>query len=585
MQTTKGDSITCPTCQIPTDKDRIGQNVVAKALQAQKQAESSTPCDNCSGDSAVFFCFDCAGFFCSNCDDRIHKIGIFRTHHRDSDRRNFVNYVSQRKKNPSFGRTPVRTPLMRSGIQTPRVAATPKNVVAAAHNDASNPALLNSALSSLGGPSCNIHGLPLDLFCPVHNRSLCLSCKSDMDGGKAILPSSGDDTASKAALQKEPCLAAKCRSIFTRIELLQSINKVRLQLQSQIVKLQDMLGSRPDHPTKSIFSTLQDKINQKKVALQFEVDTAFGSLQQLVEKRVRLLTSATEELKDRDMEILQMQSDKLGTAGEFINVLTRIGKYLCDKETAEVLTVEELETIFDALNTYTVIRINETPYTKGTFSLKVDPNQALESLRGLVNVHDAHEDDGFESGRVVSSLVSNNDLHQIQRIVEAGTTDQVRSIGGGDFPYFLALRILESEKHSLRIGFVDRHAPDSEDIGLGDATSNAFSFSCSENGDLVLRVPDGRIIQVSMHAPSGVPPKSPSSWGAGRLIGVLLDRRRGLVQLYIDGEPSEEISFKKCKIPMDFEYLVPAIDTDGFRNSFSVEFARFVPDADSIPAM
>ncbi len=83
---------------------------------------------------------------------------------------------------------------------------------------------------------------------------------------------------------------------------------------------------------------------------------------------------------------------RLGWAKEFNHSLVKAGTYLADKETIECLEVHELENILQQLEMYSVVRVNDIPYSLGRSTLTVDELVA-DKLCDLLSVSDKSEDD------------------------------------------------------------------------------------------------------------------------------------------------------------------------------------------------
>lgn len=114
--------------------------------------------DNCEQDRrapAAVWCFECYGFFCEADDQKIHSIGIFRHHTRDSDSAKFGMFAHQAKQGATINE------MLRAGghgsgasladLQAARVKQRYGNVGSGA--DQSSAKILSAAKSALYGSS------------------------------------------------------------------------------------------------------------------------------------------------------------------------------------------------------------------------------------------------------------------------------------------------------------------------------------------------------------------------------------------------------------------------------------------------
>lgn len=83
---------------------------------------------------------------------------------------------------------------------------------------------------------------------------------------------------------------------------------------------------------------------------------------------------------------------------------------------------------------------------------------------------------------------------------------------------------------------------------------------------------------------SGAAARSVSAFRTGSCVGLLFDRRKNAAQLFVDGQPTQELLFNTLGFKLDVEALQPAVclAQDGAR--VCVEYARFVSEVGAVPA-
>lgn len=428
-------------------------------------------------------------------------------------------------------------------------------------------------------------------------RVVCDMCMESLKESSAVKLGKTCELDQLFKTSKTEC-TDKCRNWLTRDMLFSAISKLRKQIDAEIKALNELLGNEG---SRSVFFQVKDRIEALKANLAQSILAQIQLLQNALDVRMVMLGAAVEEALMRQTKLLQEQLTRLVYAEHFNTNLIRIGRYLTEKETIECLDIAELEQVQASLEHYKQARVNELPYAIGATTLLLDPQAAADTLKAMLRVSDAEEDDIFAHGRSVESQVHAADaLFEIHRLQSVSTeTPQARDVGAGDFGYFFAVRVLKQggQTPSLRVGFIGKQVHPAENVPLGAAGSSSFAFECHQNGELKFYFANGAAagsIEVSLQAASiangskALPAATPA-WGVGSLVGCFFDRRKNTVQVYVNGALSEEVSLRKLYKDKNFKFDVeaanPCVCLAQQGDVVEVAFARFVPDVVTIAAL
>ena len=512
-------------------------------------------------------------------DDNIHGFGIFSRHARDYDPKTFLKYASDRERGLSAAEMLKAADIGKKGSGS-RGPVGPK----ALHSGSATPVGLSLAV---GGSSteCVLHpGNVFTHLCQSHLKCLCLKCLEDLEAGKTIQQTNGKSSLVGKAAADNNCTKNVCRSVISRLDLSDNIAKVRRLIEAEVNSLHSLLGNEPNGP-KSVFYQVKDKIDALKAQLEVNLAEQNKRLRLLLEGRLANIDAANMEVADRQKHLLEEQFVRLGWAKDFNSSMLKAGKYLSDKETIECLEVQELEHLLQQLEFYSVIRVNDIPYALGRASFEVDGDSSTK-LANYLQIDDDRENDKFKKGVTATSAATPvPNLYELHRLVDLDAKG--RDVGAGDFPYFFFVRIIKVSPTTpyVRIGFIDKHTVPPEDTRLADRHTHSFAFECPHNGELnLVRSDSGAATPIELIRDADTDSAAAAvAFRAGTTVGVYFDRKKNVAQVFVNGKPSQELSFTKLGYKFEYESVNPVVGLEQNGSQVAVEFARFVPDLASVP--
>eukprot|EP00455_Lapot_gusevi_P020303 TRINITY_DN2156_c0_g1_i1.p1 TRINITY_DN2156_c0_g1~~TRINITY_DN2156_c0_g1_i1.p1 ORF type:complete len:566 (-),score=177.51 TRINITY_DN2156_c0_g1_i1:293-1990(-) len=553
-----------------------GVNFLAAAFAAQKEAEQSTPCDNCDVSTGVFavaFCSNCVGFFCDSCDRTIHTSLIFSRHERNYDRKSFATLATSLQGTTPGGSGPADMAAVSAGLSSSSSSSRTRSSASSrmASLKAARPRSAQGSRAGSGTATptgagrpvpkngCAEHALVYTHFCVVDAVPLCEQC----------IP-----------LHEARCKDRK-HGILSRAQLLKTISAIRVELSTETKLLESVLGISEDGSRdSSLFQQRFDLVEQIKRTTELELDDNIDKLGDILNARGAQLFDANMEIQRRQTELLEHQKKRLGVAIDFYQRLIEMTSYLVEN-VSDVMSLDELEDLQNSVSFYSMLRFNSQAYSQGKISFSIDTENARERLNQVLVISDELEDDLVRGQRELESPESDENKWEIFRLCEHGAAP--RDIGKGDFPYFFAVRVLETSENTVRVGFIDKDVMPPEEIGLGDLGTNSWAFDCPDNGSLKMTY-QGRTQDVHLLRDQGQAPPAPAAWCKGTVIGCCVDRRRGRMFLTIQGpEDSVHTRTDEIKFECDHEFINPAICLESRGDRVRLEYARFIPDVSSIP--